>query len=331
MALPHLFIGLTNRAWANFLFVVAAFAVAGIAFGELAIMHSRTTQEIGRAIQWTHVPVFFINLAIVGFVAAYFGTGRRWLGIAAVGVRLISLAINFADPPNLNFREITSLRHVSFLGDTIAIPEGVHNPWTRLGELSSLLLLAYVIDASLALWRRGSAENRRRAAVVGGSMTLFILVAAGVAALIHNNVIRAPYLISFPFVGVIMAMCVELSDDILRAAQTARQLRVSEGALRESETRMSLAASAANLGLWVWDVQRNNVWLTPEGRRLFGFSGSEPLNLERFLHAIHEEDRPRVEAQVRSSFSEGVNMSASIACCGRAQRRAGSRATVELN
>lgn len=305
MALPHLLIGIKHRARQNLLFAVAALAVAGIAVGELAIMHSRTTEEIGRVMQWTHLPVFFLYLGIIGFVRAYFGTGRLWLGSAAIGLRLVTLVINFAFPPNLNFREITGLGHIHFLGETVAVPEGVASPWTHLGELSSLLMLAYVIDASLALWRRGKLENRRRAAVVGGSITLFILAAAGVSALIHANVIRAPYLISFPFVGVIMAMCVELSYDILRAAQTARRLHVSEGALRESETRMSLAASAANVGLWVWDIPRDDIWLTEKGRELFGFEKSELIDLNRFLRVVHEDDRARMQQLLADSLVRG--------------------------
>ena len=134
---------------------------------------------------------------------------------------------------------------------------------------------------------------------------LFILLAAGMSALIHAKVVHLPYLISFPFLGVILAMGFELSYDILRAAQTARQLRISEAALRESEERMSLAAEAANLGLWVWNIQRDEIWVTESWRRLFGFAESEPLNLDRFLKVIHEEDRPRIEALIRASFVQG--------------------------
>ena len=93
---------------------LSALAVAGIAFAELAIMHAQTDRGIGRALQWAHVPVFFLAVGMVGFVHAYFGTGRLWLGITGCGVRLLSLAINFAFPPNLNFHEITSLRHFRF-------------------------------------------------------------------------------------------------------------------------------------------------------------------------------------------------------------------------
>jgi len=305
MALPHLLIGIKRRTWENFFFAIAALSVAGIACGELAIMHSRTAEEIGRAIQWTHLPIFFLAVAIVGFVRSYFGTGRLWLGIAGCVARLVSLLINFTFPPNLNFREITGLRHLNFLGDTIATPQGVASPWTRLGELSSLLVLAFVIDASLTLWRRGSAEARQRAVVVGGSITLFIVLAAGLSSLIHAKVIHAPYLISFPFLGVIVAMGFELSYDIIRAAQTARQLRISEAALREGEERMSLAAEAGNLGLWVRDIGRDQVWMTEKGRALFGFAKSEALDFNRFLKAVHIEDRERVENAVNHSLAGG--------------------------
>jgi two-component system sensor kinase FixL len=305
MALSHLLIGIKRRAWENLLFAVAALSVGGIACGELAIMHSGTTEEIGRAQQWAHLPIFFLVVAIVGFVRLYFGTGRLWLGTAACVARLVSLIINFAQPPNLNFRAVTGLRQFNFLGETIAMPEGVVSAWTRLGELSSLLMLAFVVDASVTLWRRGTSEDRRRAVVVGGSITLFIVLAAGWSALIHTKVIHMPYLISFPFLGVIAAMGFELSYDILRAAQTAQQLRISEAALRESEERVSLAAEAGNLGLWVRDIQRDQVWMTEKGRALFGFAKSEALDFNRFLKAVHIEDRQRIEQAVSHALAGG--------------------------
>ncbi len=303
MALPHLLIGVKRRTWENLLFALTAFGVAGVALGELRVMHSQTTGEIGRAVQWTHLPVFFVVVGIVGFVRAYFGTGRVWLGIAACGTRFVSLILNFAFPPNLNFREVTALRHFQFFGDTITMPEGVMNPWMHLGELSSLLVLIFVIDASLTLWRRGNTEAHRRAAVVGGSITLFIVLAAGIAALIHAQVLQLPYLISFPFLGVILAMGFELGQDILRAGQTARQLRISEDALRESEVRMNLAASAGNLGLWMWDIRKDHLWLSKKGRTLFGLPDSKPLALSTLLEGVRPDDRERIEQIVQSALA----------------------------
>ena len=305
MALPHLLVGLKNKARENLLFALAALGVAGVAFGELAIMHAQTPQEIGRVLQWTHVPLFFAILGTIGFVRSFFGTGRIWLGAGVSVLRLVMLVINFAYPPNLNFREISGLRLFNFLGEQVSMPSGEVGPWTTIGQVSSLLLLIFVVDASVSLWRRGTADGRRRAVVVGGTVTLFVLVSSGLAALTHARVVELPYLVSFPFLAVIVAMGFELSYDILRAAQTARQLHTSETALRESNTQMSLAVSAANLGLWVWNIPRDEIWITQEGKRLFGFPESEPVEHEGFIKAVHEEDRPAMEALIRTSFVKG--------------------------
>jgi hypothetical protein len=37
------------------------------------------------------------------------------------GVRTLSLILNFVCTPNLNYREITALGHVSFLGETVTV------------------------------------------------------------------------------------------------------------------------------------------------------------------------------------------------------------------
>jgi two-component system, LuxR family, sensor kinase FixL len=75
----------------------------------------------------------------------------------------------------------------------------------------------------------------------------------------------------------------------------------AEEALREGEERLSLAANTPGLGLWVWDAIRDEVWVTPEGRRLFGWAESESVNLERFIRTQHPDDRePMREALLQS-------------------------------
>ena len=54
--------------------------------------------------------------------------------------------------------------------------------------------------------------------------------------------------------------------------------RRAEEALRESEARINLAANAANLGLWVWNLRDDELWVTEKWRKLFGFAESEPVN-----------------------------------------------------
>ena len=79
----------------------------------------------------------------------------------------------------------------------------------------------------------------------------------------------------------------------------------AEEALRESEERVSLAANTTGLGLWVWDAKRDESWVTPEGRRLFGWAESEPVNLERFIHTLHPDDRETTRQAVLRSLQNG--------------------------
>jgi PAS domain S-box-containing protein len=61
-------------------------------------------------------------------------------------------------------------------------------------------------------------------------------------------------------------------------------------ALRESEERMSLAAEAANLGMWIWEIPPQRIWATERFRQLFGFSPSDEIRFETIQARIHPQD-----------------------------------------
>jgi two-component system, LuxR family, sensor kinase FixL len=299
MALPHLLVGIWQRQVAHLCFVAAAASVIAIAVGELFMMRATSVEQFARAQQWTHVPIFVLVVALVAFVRLYFHTGRLWLGLTVCAVRFVSLVINFAFPPSLNFREITALGHLRFLGETVSVPVGVISPWTRLGELSSLLLLVFVIDASTSLWRQGKAESRHRALVAGGSIAFFILMAAGLTALIHRQIVEAPYMVSFPFTAILVAMAFELGSDLFRAGQVVRKLEVSEASLHESEERFRITADAAPVLIWMSGVDKlcaffNKPWLEFTGRTLQeelgnGWAeGVHPDDLQKCLEVYSE-------------------------------------------
>jgi two-component system, LuxR family, sensor kinase FixL len=75
----------------------------------------------------------------------------------------------------------------------------------------------------------------------------------------------------------------------------------AEEALRAIEERMNLAAEAANLGMWVWEIAKDDIWTTAKCRMLFGFEPDETVDLRRFIERVVSEDRkPIVEAMRRS-------------------------------
>ena len=82
-------------------------------------------------------------------------------------------------------------------------------------------------------------------------------------------------------------MGLELSDDVLNAAQLASDLH-------ESEQRMALATDAANLGIWIRDLVRNEIWATDKWRTLLGFEKTERIDLNGYLQKLHPADREAV-------------------------------------
>jgi len=61
--------------------------------------------------------------------------------------------------------------------------------------------------------------------------------------------------------------------------------------LKESEERMTFTAASANVGLWQFDRETNELWATEHCRTLFGLKRDVPLTRDTFLATIHPEDR----------------------------------------
>ena len=85
-----------NRtAWANLLFSMTAVASAAFTLFELWMMRAQTPEELGRAMRWGHVVVFFWIASIAGFVRLYLGAGRPGLAWTVCSLRGLSLLPNF--------------------------------------------------------------------------------------------------------------------------------------------------------------------------------------------------------------------------------------------
>jgi PAS domain-containing protein len=68
---------------------------------------------------------------------------------------------------------------------------------------------------------------------------------------------------------------------------------------------MDMAADAAGVGIWEWDIARNDVWMSSRGRALFGFAPSEPIDIDRFLAVLHPEERRSVRTAIAQSQETG--------------------------
>jgi len=284
LAAIHLLIWSMNRAaWANLLFSLSALATAALAGCEYWMMRAQTPAEYATALRWHHIPIWVIFVTTVGFVLVHLRAGRRWLAWTVCALRTLSLLLNFTVGQSLQYLEITHLRSIRFLGESVSGAVGVRNPLLLIGQVSALLWLVFLADAAAAVWRRGE----RRQAAVGGTIAFFALATTVQAVLVFGQVIAAPFAASPFFLAVIAAMGYELTREVLRTAQ----LSVS---LRESEERMTLAADAAGFGIWMWESARNRLWASERGRHQLGFTSGEPLSIPAMLQHIHPDDREAV-------------------------------------
>ena len=69
-----------------------------------------------------------------------------------------------------------------------------------------------------------------------------------------------------------------------------RRRRHAESLLQDSEERMTFAATAANIGLWQFDRDRDQLWITEHCRAMFGIAHNAPLTRDAFLAAVHPDD-----------------------------------------
>ncbi|HEY6152364.1 MAG TPA: MASE1 domain-containing protein [Candidatus Udaeobacter sp.] len=76
-------------------------------------------------------------------------------------------------------------------------------------------------------------------------------------------------------------------------------------ALRESEERMRMAAEAVNLGIWEWDLIRDEVWATNARRALVGWPASGKIAWNDFMGRLHPDDRDRVRNIVDKAIRSG--------------------------
>ncbi len=305
LGIIHLLVWCQKRTLrASLWFSGVAFGVAGIARIECAIMRATTPEHFLMLHRWGHVAFFVITISIIGFIQSYFQTGRPWLAWILFAHRAVVLVMTFVPGPTFNFRSVSAMMPFGFFGETLMAPRGVSSPWEKFGEASGLVLVIYILDAAIRLWKRGGRRDHQRALVVGGGVLLFISSCFLNSFLIHGGFARggvpqAPYFISLSFLFIVVAMGFELSRDLFQVTQLASKLR-------ENAESMSLAASAARMALWRWDIPNDTFWVSQDGHSLYGVPPNETIDLNRFLETLHPDDRePTRQLVLRTLDGDG--------------------------
>ena len=239
-----------RRKLENLMFCFAAVGFVGLALVELHMMHAASAAEYERWTYWYHLPVCLAITSLVLFARFYLGTGRDWLMWTVILSRVAVLAANFLVEPNFNFERITSIGHVSMLGEQVTVIESaVVRSWQWLPALNCVLLVAYIADAALTLWRRGGSEARHRALVVGVGFVAPLALAVMLTQGMVLGIARMPVLGAPTFLVTALVMAIELSRQLLlgqRARAEASELRSELAHIGRVTALGQLAAALAH-------------------------------------------------------------------------------------
>ena len=304
LGIIHAQIALRLRARAraaHAFFTLSATAVAVTGSIELVLLFTRDLQTYQQLMLFAELPLWLMVISLAGFTWNFFGTGRKSLAVVTVALMTAVAVANMLVPSHMTIRYASAIRTIHTFGGVEITLATMENGVLTIGEvLAVLLLLVFVVDASIGAWRQG---DRRRAFMVGGSIVFSQLGSRTYALMVEAGHLHTPFFFIFPFLALLLAMGLELSLDVFRAVQLADQLR-------ESEQKIDLAARAATLGFWVWDVGRDDLWANAGARSLFGVEPDEPLNFARFEETVHPDDRDTVRKAVEHSLATGEDYEA---------------------
>lgn len=103
--------------------------------------------------------------------------------------------------------------------------------------------------------------------------------------------------------GAVAGALVTVFETTERLSADAQRRRTEES-LRASEERLRFVMDSAELGTWDWNVITGELIWSERSFQLFGLEPGTEMNYERFMSAVHPDDRDRVEAAVRRTLEQ---------------------------
>ncbi|AEH39234.1 PAS domain S-box protein [Halopiger xanaduensis] len=87
-------------------------------------------------------------------------------------------------------------------------------------------------------------------------------------------------------------------------AQDITEQKERERYLRDAKSQLEAATEAGAVGTWEWDVRTDEMVVGPSFARTFGVNpdaAQQGVSLDRFIDAIHEDDRDRVVTEIEAA------------------------------
>lgn len=288
LCLLQLLLWLKDRSNRGYLLAsVMALSAAANAFVELSLIHTSDIAAYQELLQLENLAVYVLLSSLVWLVSLRLKTARHWLALGIIALWSVALIFNLLSPGSLVYVRVIELKqHMTSWGEPFTVAVGETNPWVLLAHIGVILILIYVIDASLRAWRAG---ERRSSAVIGVGVVVFLLIGGVHSMLVDNAVLATPYMVSFAYLAIVLALSYELVDEAVRAPRLDREIEANERRWRTLLENVDLAVIAV-------DPDRRIIYANPFLERLSGYSA---LELRGMPISVLVEPLERAEAQSR--------------------------------
>lgn len=266
LGLLHCLLWFRNRSLKYLLSTTMAISAGFCALLELGMLRSSEISNYQLLLQFQNLVVFILLMCIVWLVDIQLGTTRRWLAYLITAMWSMGLVINFLTPGSLVFESITELKQQTvFWGEQFTVASGVENPWVWLVNIATLLILVYVVDAAIRAWREG---DKQSAIVIGGGVVVFLLFGLIHSILVDSGILDSPYMVSFAYLAMVMAMSYDLVSDAVRVPQLMLEAQANE-------KRWSDLLENVQLAVVGFDARGHINYSNPFFRQITGYSGQD--------------------------------------------------------
>lgn len=245
LGLLHLWLWLKNRSHIRFLLsCIMAMSAGANALLELALMHAQSTHSYALILQTQVTFVYLLLMTLVWLIRVQLGDHQRWLAYTIAVLWSLALVFNFLSPGSLIYEQVTEIhRSMTFWGEQYNVGYGPPNIWNLLSNIAVVLIILYVIINSRNAWQQG---EKRRAISLGGSIVLFLVLGGTNAVLVDNGILRTPYMISFSYLAIVLAMSYELVSQAIQVPLLTRTVVENQKRWQDLLDNIQLAVIVVN-------------------------------------------------------------------------------------
>lgn len=296
LSLLHVFLWIKNRnVIAYMLSALMALSAGAIAITELSLLHSQSIVTYQLLMQWLNVFIYLLIIPMVWLVYVRVNNSQRWLALVITAMWSVSLIFNFTSPGSLVFEHVDEIvQHTTYWGEQYSVAIGPANPWVLLANITVVLILIYVIIASIRAWR---CDEQRQAILIGGGIVVFMLFAGIHSMLVDNGIVATPYMVSFAYLAIIVTMSYELVSDAMRMPKLAREVDANQKRWTDLLDNVQLAVIAINPKGFI-------TYYNPFFQTLTGYSDKE---LEQIATSSLLPEQVYIELKVRLQLAAQID------------------------